>query len=145
MNTKLERVDFLIRFLIYSKKLSYNNYKKDLSEGMKTHYVTISRALSGDESYLTDNFIEKLNNTFGNPFNLDWLLNGEGECYNNQQVGNIENSVAVGVNVFGSNNSFQVPESIVKVITNYDERMKNQQKQMDKLLVIIENLSKYEK
>ncbi|MDR1654109.1 MAG: hypothetical protein LBS01_10800 [Prevotellaceae bacterium] len=82
--------------------------------------------------------------------NKDWLFEDKGEMLkNNQQVGNIENSTAVGVNVFGNNNSFKIPEEdIKKSIRQYQDTIKKQQEQMekcqeqiDKLLVIIQNLS----
>ncbi|MDR1544371.1 MAG: hypothetical protein LBS50_08215 [Prevotellaceae bacterium] len=93
MDTKLQRVDFLIRYLIYRGYVSYNNPQKDLAEVMKSHYVTVSRALSGDENYLTDKFIERLNDSFGQPFNTQWILTGEGTKSGNcQEIGNIKNS-----------------------------------------------------
>lgn len=39
----------------------------------------LSNALKGDTKYLTNNLLERFNAAFGNIFNLDWLLTGEGE------------------------------------------------------------------
>ncbi|MDR0829229.1 MAG: helix-turn-helix domain-containing protein [Prevotellaceae bacterium] len=89
--------------------------------------------------------VEKIINKYPE-INTDWLVTGRGEMQkieNNQQVGNIENSTAVGVNVFGSNNSFKVPEKDVQnSIQNYQETIKKQSETIEKLVLIIENLSK---
>jgi len=90
---KLERLDFMIRFLIFTKKISYDNPKKDLAIAMQITSETISRALSGKEKFLTDSLLRNLNNTFDKPVPEDWLIKGEGENYiNYQHIGAISYS-----------------------------------------------------
>lgn len=40
---------------------------------------SVSKAFSGNKSYLTNTFILKFNNAFDNMFNNDWLMEGKGE------------------------------------------------------------------
>jgi hypothetical protein len=58
MNTKLDRLNCLIRFLIFSEKISYKSTQKDIQKAMNRD--SISKALNGDENYLTDNFLKVL-------------------------------------------------------------------------------------
>lgn len=62
----------------YLKYKGLTTSQKDLSEKMGANRVSVSRALNGDESYLTDDFIERLNTTFNSIFSSSWLLTGEG-------------------------------------------------------------------
>lgn len=57
--------------------------QKELAEKLNSSPPNISRALKGDEEYLTDNLMIRLNESFNNIFNLDWLLTGEGEMLAN--------------------------------------------------------------
>lgn len=56
--------------------------QKDLSLRMKASEGNISKALKGDPKILTDKFIKRFNNAFDDIFNLNWLLDGEGEMLN---------------------------------------------------------------
>lgn len=38
---------------------------------------SVSKAFSGNKSYLTNTFILKFNNAFDNMFNNDWLMEGK--------------------------------------------------------------------
>lgn len=40
---------------------------------------SVSKAFSGNKSYLTNTFILKFNNAFDNMFNNDWLMEGKGD------------------------------------------------------------------
>ena len=73
MNTKIERVSKLIGYLIFIGKLPICSIQKVISDKLNANKVSISRALSGNEEYLTDSFIERLNNGFGGLFELNWL------------------------------------------------------------------------
>jgi hypothetical protein len=39
----------------------------------------VSSAFNGDEKCLTDRFLHRFNNAFCGIFNLDWLINGNGD------------------------------------------------------------------
>jgi hypothetical protein len=90
--TKVERVNKLIGYLIFTGKLSIHSLQKTISETLKANKVSVSRALKGDEGYLTDSFIERLNSGFENPFELDWLLlKSDGNMLRNAHIGHTTN------------------------------------------------------
>jgi hypothetical protein len=60
--------------------------KKDLAERTGYSQETISRAFKGVEKYLTDDFFKRLNNSFEDIFNKDWLLTGEGEMLKKEDM-----------------------------------------------------------
>lgn len=51
----------------------------DLAAIMGTSRPNVSAALAGKPAVLTANFIKRFHRSFPNIFNLDWLLNGDGE------------------------------------------------------------------
>jgi hypothetical protein len=65
---------------LYNKGIIHE--QKDLAAIMKASKSNISSALAGKESVLTNNFIRRFCEAFKGTFNLDWLLNGEGEMLN---------------------------------------------------------------
>lgn len=75
----------------------------------------------------------------------DWLLTGHGDMERvSQQIGDVSNSSAIGNNVNGSGNSILHNDiSEMKEIQNkYLSLLKNKDEQIDRLLGIIEKLSK---
>lgn len=48
--------------------------QKDLADAMGANRVTISRAFKGEDKYLTKSFLIRFNGTFGDIFNIGWLL-----------------------------------------------------------------------
>ena len=86
MSTKVERVERLLRYLIYIGELPINDLQKAISEKTGANKVSVSRALSGNDEYLTNSFIERLNSNFGDHFELDWLLRHEGKMIRENQV-----------------------------------------------------------
>lgn len=58
--------------------------QKDLAVQMGATRPNVSGAFKGDPKILTDNFIKRFNNAFDDIFNLNWLLDGEGEMLNAQ-------------------------------------------------------------
>ena len=57
----------------------------DSSEG------NISKAMKGDERVLTNRFLRRFNEAYGNIFNIEWLIDGVGEMLvvNNGNIGNL--------------------------------------------------------
>ncbi len=66
--------------------------KKELAEAMGANRVNISKAFNGDEKYLTKSFLTRFNSTFGNVFNIGWLL-GEDDK-NMLRIGGDDEAVA---------------------------------------------------
>ena len=74
-----ERIDIAFRHLVNEKKVST---KKDVAILMSKKGKpnnNVYTALNGDERYLTDQFLMRFNNAFGNCFNYEWLRDGTGE------------------------------------------------------------------
>ena len=75
MNKKerfLKAYDFL-------RKYGIVNTQMDVANKIGAYSQNISKAFNGDEKYLTSNFLHRFNLTFGEIFNYNWLLTGEGE------------------------------------------------------------------
>ena len=52
--------------------------KTGFAESLHYGRTSMSAAMNGDESYLTDNLFKNICETYKGVFNLDYLLNGEG-------------------------------------------------------------------
>jgi hypothetical protein len=154
MNEKLNRLNALIRYLIWKEQISYLSPQKDISDRIDANNVSISNALNGNEKYLTDKLLERINNAYGKPFNIEWLLHGDGEMYKDSQiVGEISNPTISGNS--GNSNIIANVQGEVKNITNhqiteetikrasfgYQDIIKTYQEHAERLLCIIEKLS----
>lgn len=53
--------------------------QKDVAQKMGASVSNVSSALNGVESVLTERFLRRFNIAFGNLFNDEWLMTGEGE------------------------------------------------------------------
>ncbi len=51
----------------------------DVAQKMNSESATVSRAFKGNPKALTNKFLQRFNEAFGNLFNLMWLQSGEGE------------------------------------------------------------------
>ena len=51
----------------------------DVANAIGASRSNVSSAFNGDEKCLTDRFLHRFNNAFCGIFNLDWLMNGEGD------------------------------------------------------------------
>ena len=52
--------------------------QSDVASIMNATRQNVSAAMSGKEAVLTNNFLRRFNSAFGDIFNTDWLLTGEG-------------------------------------------------------------------
>ncbi|MDR0681792.1 MAG: hypothetical protein LBG15_08100 [Dysgonamonadaceae bacterium] len=82
MKNKLDRLNCLIGYLIFIGKLSVLSIQKEIIAKTNKNKTSVSMALNGDERYLTDKFIERVNSAFGSLFNNEWLTKGEGKPLN---------------------------------------------------------------
>lgn len=62
------------------KILGFNSYV-DLAKDMKVKSDIVYRAFDGDTKCLNEDFIKKFNNTFGDIFDLEWLIYGNGTMF----------------------------------------------------------------
>ena len=74
--TKKERIN---EAFLYLKNKGIVHTQKDVAKAMGASASNVSSALSGVESVLTDKFMSRFNEAFGDMFNEEWLLSGEGE------------------------------------------------------------------
>lgn len=87
-DNKVGRILQAIEFLKDAGKV---HRQQDVAEMMGTDKANISRALKGDEKYLTNRFLRRFNEAYGNIFNIEWLIDGIGEMLvvNNGNIGNL--------------------------------------------------------
>lgn len=86
--------------------------QNDVAERMGSTQPNVSSALKGVDAVLTDKFIRRFNDAFGNMFQTEWLLTGNGQMLREhtgvttQSVHHVSNAI-----VAGGNNSGNVIES----------------------------------
>lgn len=73
-----ERLEVMYKYAI-SKGICTN--KGGFATKVGVNSSTLSKAFSGEEKYLSDIFLIRVNNALDNVFSLDWLLNGVGDMY----------------------------------------------------------------
>lgn len=136
---KLERLKKMIGYLIYTDKLSIKSTQSEIAERVNANKVSVSRALSGNEEFLTDSFLDRLNNAFGGEFNPEWVKRGEGDMLNSIEYktsGNDSPIVGHKAKIIGNNNfSPQQSDS-----AGYQEIIKRYQGQLEKTLHVIDKL-----
>ena len=76
---KRERFNKLIRYIIWAYDVPFQSALKTIAEKAGVGHSNLSTALRGNEIYLTDNIIQKVNYAYGEPFRREWLVFGTGE------------------------------------------------------------------
>ena len=91
MLTKLERLNQMYDFLVGK---GYISTKKDLSAALGAQQqASLSRAFSGNERYLTDSLLSRINATFSNIFSKEWLKTGEGDMLCGSEERTLQNII----------------------------------------------------
>ena len=134
-----------------SKKDRFVDAYKYLYENGKVHSVTelaekmgrsrpsVSRAMNGVEEYLNDKFLKSFTKCFPGVFNLDYLLNGEGELLANGQQMN--DSVAAAS---PSDYRDKYIESLEKQIKDKDQQIADLRRDIQLLYKRLNIESRYE-
>lgn len=73
-----ERQKRLIEVYEHLRRYFGIHTKTGFAESLHYGRTSMSAAMNGDESYLTDNLFKNICETYKGVFNLDYLLNGEG-------------------------------------------------------------------
>jgi hypothetical protein len=73
-----ERQKRLIEVYEHLRRYFGIHTKTGFAEALHYGRTSLSAAMNGDESYLTDNLFKNICETYKGVFNLDYLLNGEG-------------------------------------------------------------------
>lgn len=74
--SKKERLNDAFRYL---RGKGIVQTQKDVADRMGASAPNVSSALKGIDNVLTDNFLRRFNEAFGNVFSLQWLILGEGD------------------------------------------------------------------
>lgn len=144
--TRKERIN---QAFTYLKNKGIVHTQKDIAITMKASTSNVSSALSGVETVLTDNFLNRFNKAFNNVFNEEWLITGNGEMLNPQNCiksSNIgDNSTQIAGNSNHINNSSTLDKALDEISEMRKllaEAIKNNKEQTERLLSIIEKLGK---
>lgn len=122
----------LLQVYEYLRTKGLTRSQRELSETMQVSESTVSKALKGQDAYLTDKLLKRLNKSFGYLFNEDWLLYGVGDMLNSTPL-QVNQS-----NIHGDNN---VNTSLVDELAKAHDIASKAQEHVDKLLSIIDKLT----
>lgn len=144
---KEERLAAAFEFL---KSNGLAHKQQDVADKIKTDKSNFSRALKGDARFITDSFLRRFNTAYGDLFNEDWLLTGEGSMLRNVNTGSVtvgdnNTSVAAGVgcSVGGVSDALVAEIAAQRALTEEAQRQTAKaQDQIDRLLTIIEKSCK---
>ena len=75
----MNKVERFKKAFEYLRKKGIIESKTQLASKIGYSRIAVSNAYSGNEDYLTEKFLVKFNNAFPGIFNLDWLMDGEGD------------------------------------------------------------------
>lgn len=134
---KVGRILQAIEFLKDAGKV---HRQQDVAEMMGTDKANISRALNGDEKYLTNRFLRRFNEAYGNIFNIEWLIDGVGEMLvvNNGSIGNL---VIGGVDTENTLITSSMYQALFDELSAQRKVTEKAQAQIDTLLDIIRGIS----
>lgn len=74
----MERADRFKKAFEYLRYSGLATTQMEVAQKMGSQRSNVSSALNGNDKYLTDSLLKKFNVAFGNIFDVDWLMTGEG-------------------------------------------------------------------
>ena len=80
-----ERQKRLIEVYEHLRRYEGVHTKTGFAEALHYGRTSMSAAMNGDESYLTDKLFKNICDTYPGTFNLDYLLNGDGQLLLNKE------------------------------------------------------------
>ncbi|MDR1561214.1 MAG: helix-turn-helix domain-containing protein [Holosporaceae bacterium] len=135
-----DRFTEVLNYLIGSKKV---RNQQEFTDRIGSNKSTVSQIKNG-ETKIPNNLFEKITTAFP-IISFDWLKKGEGEMLkNNQQIGNISNSTVVGADINGNGITIS-HNDFAGIIEGYQEVIKKNQEQIDKLIEIIKEVTSHDK
>lgn len=85
--TRADRFNKLIRYIIWTFDVPFQSAIKTVAEKAGVGHSNLSTALGGNERYLTDSIMNKVNVAYDEPFRKEWLLFETGDMLkDNSQV-----------------------------------------------------------
>lgn len=130
MENQNERLEKVIGFLIYKGLVSSKSTQKNLAEKINMDYSNISKALKG-EGVHPKTFISKINKSFGNIINEDWIFSGKGDMLKDQS--NVKFSGS-----YISENLIDVTHVTLKTYASFIESLYNCEPDLDTYKVMPE-------
>ncbi|MDR1340133.1 MAG: helix-turn-helix transcriptional regulator [Prevotellaceae bacterium] len=139
-----DKVEIRKRFKEVFSKLKQENYIKgvdDFAKKINIHQSNLSKVFS-DERNVSQSMLNNLFREFS-IVNKEYIYGESREILrNDQEIGDVSNSTVVGANIHGngitiSHNDFA---GMIELQKGYQEVIKKNQEQMDKLIDIIEKL-----
>jgi hypothetical protein len=119
--------------------------QKAFGDAIGSSEGTISRAMKGDEAYLTDKLFIRIAAKFSDVFNKDWVIKGEGEMLVTQGVinstGIIGSKVSSKGDVTINPNQECFIELVKELLRAKDEQLAEKDRQIAELHQIIVNLT----
>nr|DAX66388.1 MAG TPA: repressor protein CI [Caudoviricetes sp.] len=87
----MERKERFKEAFEYLKSRGSVHTQRDIALKMDSSEGNISKVFKGDERFLTNRFLRRFNEAYGNIFNIEWLIDGVGEMLvvNNGSIGNL--------------------------------------------------------
>ena len=138
--TASEKIEKVLMYLdinakVFSEKLGYERPQ------------IIYDIQKGKTKKISEELASKIVSVFSD-ISKSWLLAGEGEMLRKgQNVADVSGSTIVGANVSGNGNSISHNDDsniagMIELQKGYQEMIKKSQEQLDRLLAVIENLTK---
>lgn len=92
---KKERFNKLIRFIIWAHDVPFQSAIKTIAAKVGVGHSNLSTALNGNEKYLTDSIINKVNSAYNEPFRKEWLIYGAGDMFSGGYEAVVEDPATV--------------------------------------------------
>lgn len=128
---------------VYLKRNGVIKKQKDLAAALKSTPANVSYALSGNEKYLTDNFIVRFSIAFKHIFNIEWIIDGTGEMLRNEEsssnIINITQNKSSNGSVSGNNNIVGARANLEKENELLKQQIADLRKMVETLTNIINN------
>jgi DNA-binding XRE family transcriptional regulator len=120
-------------------KTNKNALSKELGYGNNVGLTNIENGKYNFSTQLASRIVAKFPQ-----FSYKWVLKGEGEVLNNQNIGDVSNSTVIGANVHGNvtHNDFS---EMIELQKGYQELLKKKDGHISELLLIINKLTNYGK
>ncbi len=120
----------------YLREKGLVHTQRNVSERMQTSDSNISKAIHGEEKYLTDKFLRRFNRAYNSMFNEEWLIFGEGEMFAPLPTTTISQT-----SVIGNNNATVSDSAFMEELRQQRELVKTAQEQVNKLIDIIQRMT----
>lgn len=92
---KKDRFNKLVRFIIWAYDVPFQSAIKTISSKARVGHSNLSTALNGNEKYLTDSIMNKVNMAYNEPFRKEWLVYGTGDMFTGGHEAVVEDPATV--------------------------------------------------